>query len=157
MLLIDRSDPRGFGQDDIAAQRRQLALDELEQGRFAYAVAADQADFGADRNRHARRIEKAAAPRIENEILNPKHAGIPNAAEMVGGGCGRFLSCGALNGEGKPSSRRIADTGDFFAQDFKLQPLILRRRDLALQIAERRRRLFEANTVARIESRFFEP
>ncbi len=115
--------------------------DQLEQGRFADAVAADQADLGAGRDRDAGAVEKAAAPGVENEIVDPKHAGIPNAAEMVGGGCGRFLSCAAVNGEGNPSSRRIADAGDFLAQDFKLQPLILRRRDLALQLAERRRRL----------------
>src|SRR5579863_9104820 len=156
MLLIDRADPGGFGQDDVAAQRRQLPRNEPEQSRFADAVAADQTDLGAGRNRDAGAVEKTAAPGVENEILNPKHAGIPNAAKMVGGECGRFLSRAVPNGERKPSSRRIADAGDIFAQNFKLQPSILRCRDLALQLAERRRRLFETNTVARIEPGLFE-
>ncbi len=84
MLLIDRADPRAFGQHDLAALRRELAQNELEQGGFADAVAADQTDFGADRNRDARFIEEAAAPGIENEIIDPKHFPGPNTDELVG-------------------------------------------------------------------------
>ena len=82
MLLIDRSDPRGFRQQNFAAERHQIAENELEQGRLADPVASDQADLGPGRNRNARRIEKSPAPGVKNEILDPKHIA---AAELTVG------------------------------------------------------------------------
>ena len=45
MLLIDRADTGGLGQADLVAGGVKLAQDQLEQGRLADAVAADQADL----------------------------------------------------------------------------------------------------------------
>ena len=72
MFLIDRADARGFREQNLAAERHILAEDELEQGRFADPVAADKTDFRSGRDRNARRIEKAPAPGVKNEILNPE-------------------------------------------------------------------------------------
>src|SRR6185312_3478255 len=47
VLLIDRSNARGFRQQDITAERNEIADNELEQSRFPYPVAPDQSDFGA--------------------------------------------------------------------------------------------------------------
>src|SRR6185312_2318370 len=58
---------------DIAALGNEFAFDQPEQRRFADAVAPDQADLGAGRNRDARRIEKAPSPGVEDEIIDPKH------------------------------------------------------------------------------------
>ena len=66
-------------QPDLAAVRGELAQDQLEQGRFADAVAADQADLGAGRNGHAGRIEEAAPPGVENKIVDLKHSVWPTA------------------------------------------------------------------------------
>ena len=73
MLLIDRSDLCRLRQQDIALLRGELADDQLEQGRFADAVAPHQADLGAVRNRDARPIEEAAAPGVENQIIDLQH------------------------------------------------------------------------------------
>ena len=80
VLLIDRTDPRGFRQQDFAAERDKIAENELEQRRLADPVPSDQADLGPGRNRNARRIEKSPAPGVKNEILDPKHIA---AAELT--------------------------------------------------------------------------
>jgi hypothetical protein len=78
VFLTDRTDLRRFRQQDFAAERHQIAENDLEQRRLADAVAADQADLGSGRNRDARRIEETPAPGVKNEILDPKHgAGRP--------------------------------------------------------------------------------
>ena len=83
MLLIDRADAGGLGS---RSRRRadQFAGDQLEQGRFADAVAADQADLAAGRNRDARLVEKPAAPGVENKIVDLQHACAPKGFARVG-------------------------------------------------------------------------
>ena len=73
MLLIDRCDPGRLRHADLAAVRDQLAQDQLEQRGFSDPVAPDQADLGPDRERHARLVEKATTPRVENKIVDLKH------------------------------------------------------------------------------------
>ena len=91
MLLVDRADSGRFRQDDLAAVRRQVAQDQPEQRRFADAVASDQADLGPDREHDAGAIEETAAPAVENEIIDLKHAGAlmvwlcAIAGELAGG------------------------------------------------------------------------
>ena len=84
MLLIDRADPGALGQQNFAAERNQFAGDELEQGRFADAVAADQADLAAGRNGDARLVEEPAAPGVENKIVDLQHACAPKGLGRVG-------------------------------------------------------------------------
>ena len=98
MLLIDRADFCRLRQQDIALLRGKLADDQLEQGRFADPVAADQADLGAVRNRDARPIEEAAAPGVENEIVDLQHfLGVPGDDR----GCerSRFLMRAVADGQ----------------------------------------------------------
>ena len=57
MFLIDRADPGAFRQLDVAPLRDEFALDQLEQGGFANAVAPDQAHLGASGNRDVRPIK----------------------------------------------------------------------------------------------------
>ena len=62
VFLVDRADARGLGQADLVAAGGQLAQDQLEQGRLADAVAADQADLGARRQADARRRSRNWRP-----------------------------------------------------------------------------------------------
>src|SRR5436305_12128959 len=73
MLLVDRGDPGGLRQTDLAAVGGELAQDQFEQGGLPHAVAADQADLGPDRKRDSRRIEEATAPAVEYEIVDREH------------------------------------------------------------------------------------
>ena len=52
----------------------QFAQDQLEQGRFADAVAADQADLGVGRHQHAGVVEEAPSPCVEDEVIDLQHA-----------------------------------------------------------------------------------
>ena len=73
MLLIDRSDAVCLRQQNLAAERNEIADDELEQGRFADAVAADHAHLRPGRYRHAGRIKESPPPGVKDEVLDPKH------------------------------------------------------------------------------------
>jgi hypothetical protein len=73
MFLIDRSDPGGLRQQDLAAERNEIAEDQPKERRFPDAVAPDQPDLGPGRQRNARGIEKSPTPSVKDEILDPKH------------------------------------------------------------------------------------
>jgi len=70
MLLIDRADPGSLWHLDVAALGNEFAFDQLEQRRFADAVAPDKADLGAGGNRDTRRIEKAPPQASKMRLLN---------------------------------------------------------------------------------------
>src|SRR5260221_4937145 len=96
MLLIDRGDPGGFRQPDLAAVRHKLAQDQLEQRGFPDPIAPDQADLGADRQRYAGGIKKAPIPGVEYEIIDLEHGkGAPKGKETVAGGDRPFLTAGS--------------------------------------------------------------
>ncbi len=73
VLLIDRGDARGLRERNFATVRLQFAEDQLEQGGFSHAVAADQPDFCAGRKGDGRLVKKAAAPSVEDEVFDLKH------------------------------------------------------------------------------------
>jgi hypothetical protein len=84
VFLIDRADPRRFWQQDLAAQRHQIAEDDLEQRRLADAIPPDQANLGSGRNRHVRRIKEAPAPSVKHEIVDPKHGAGARSSNVLG-------------------------------------------------------------------------
>ena len=51
----------------------ELAEDQLEQGRLADAVAADQPDLGARRQADGGVVEEAAAPGVEGQVVDLEH------------------------------------------------------------------------------------
>ena len=73
VLLVHRGDARGPGPVDLAAAGVELAQDQLEQGRLAGAVAADQPDLGADRQADGGVVEEPPAPGVEHEIMDAQH------------------------------------------------------------------------------------
>ncbi len=73
MLLINRRDPGGFRQADLTPVGGEFLQNQLEQGGFADAIAPDQPDLGAHRQRDSRGIEEATAPAVEHEIVDLKH------------------------------------------------------------------------------------
>src|SRR3954469_8431684 len=73
MLLVHSAEPRTPRQHNVAAIGAKLASDQLEQGRFADPVAADQAYLGVERQRDRRMVEEAPAPGVEHEIVNLQH------------------------------------------------------------------------------------
>ena len=50
-----------------------MPLDEFEQGGLADPVTADEPDLGAHRQGDGGLVEKAASPRIEDEIFDLQH------------------------------------------------------------------------------------
>jgi hypothetical protein len=95
MFLIDRSDPGGFRQNDLAAERDEITQDQPKQRRLANAVPANETDLRAGRYGDARRIEEAAAPGVKDEILDPKHIAGADVT-MDGEEKGRSLSAPGL-------------------------------------------------------------
>jgi hypothetical protein len=61
---------------DGARVRRQLALDQFEQGRFAGAVASDQPDSLMGRDLHAGIVEKNASANAVSKVADRKHEGL---------------------------------------------------------------------------------
>ena len=92
-LLLDPADAGAPGQADRAALRAQLAADEAEQRRLAGAVAADQADMRAGRQRHGRSVDQQAFAEPIGELVEMQH--------------GRLFPCAAVAGKG-----RLADGPD---------------------------------------------
>ncbi len=73
MLLVHRGDLGRLGQLDLAAALMKLAQDQLEQGRFADAIAADQAHLGVLRQGDAGVVKEPAPPGVEYEFGNLQH------------------------------------------------------------------------------------
>jgi hypothetical protein len=67
-----------LGKADLVAAGGQLAEDQLEQGRFADAVAAHQPDLGAGRQADGGVLEEFAAPGIEGQVGDLEHGGEKN-------------------------------------------------------------------------------
>jgi hypothetical protein len=60
-------------QADLTPVGGEFLQNQLEQGGFADAIAPDQPDLGAHRQRDSRGIEEATAPAVEHEIVDLKH------------------------------------------------------------------------------------
>ena len=73
MLLVHRGHAGVAGQVDVPAARRQLPLDQLEQGRLARAVAPHQPDLGTGGRAGAGLVEEPAAPGIEGQVFDLQH------------------------------------------------------------------------------------
>ena len=73
VLLVHRGDAGRFWERNLAAVGVQFAQDQLEQGGFAHAVAAHQADLGARGQGDGGVVEEAASPGVEDEVLDLKH------------------------------------------------------------------------------------
>ena len=105
-LLLDPADAGAAGKRDRAALGRDLACDQAEQRGLAGAVAADQADMRAGRQRHARPVDQQAFAEPIGEIVDMQHGGAfrraasrkargagASQADRRGGGMPRF-ACG---------------------------------------------------------------
>ena len=79
---VHAGDARALRQADVAAVGRELAQDQLEQRRFADAIAPDQADLGAGRHGDAGVVEEAPSPGVENKVVDLQH----EMAEVYGRG-----------------------------------------------------------------------
>ncbi|GJE46129.1 hypothetical protein AEGHOMDF_5329 [Methylobacterium soli] len=75
VLLIDGAHLGRLRQVNETGIRLERAEDDLEEGGFADAVAADEPDLRSRRNRHAGLREEAPPPGIEGEIFDLEHAG----------------------------------------------------------------------------------
>ena len=73
MLLIHRTDAGLFRQGDFVAVSGQLTQDQLEQGGFADAVAADQPHLGAGRQADRGVLQKGTAPGVEGQVVDLEH------------------------------------------------------------------------------------
>ena len=85
MLLVHRGHLGGLGQGDVAAAGDQLALDQLEQGGLADAVAPHQPDLGARRNGHGGLVEEAPAPGGELKLVDLQHGAALAAFTVLAG------------------------------------------------------------------------
>ena len=72
-ILRHRADAHAARHVDVAAVGLELALDQLQQGRFARAVAADQADFPAVGDGRAGAVEQHPLAVAEGEVGDVKH------------------------------------------------------------------------------------
>ncbi len=72
-ILRHRADAGAAHQVDVAAVGLELALDQLEQGRFARAIAADQADFPAVGKGRGGAVEQHALAMAEGKIGDAQH------------------------------------------------------------------------------------
>ena len=100
VFLIDRADARGLGQGDFVAVGGQFAQDQLEQGRLADAVAADQADLGARRQADGGVVQELAAPGVVGQVFDLQHG---NRKEK-GLRAGILERCAALAISRRPSN-----------------------------------------------------
>ena len=113
MLLIHAGDAGELRHADFAAVWVQFAQDQLKQGRFADAIAADQSDLGIGRDQDGGMVEKAASPCVEHEVIDLQHG-----CFSVRGGVSRYVAAAAHNCEAewiwrpalsilRPSHRRL--------------------------------------------------
>ena len=72
-VLRHRADAGAAAQADAAAVGLDLALDQAQQGRFAGAVAADQADLPAVGHGRGGAIEQHALAMAEGEVVDVEH------------------------------------------------------------------------------------
>ena len=72
-VLRHRADAVSAAQADAAAVGLDVALDQAQQGRFAGAVAADQADLPAVGHGRGGAIEQHALAVAEGEVIDVKH------------------------------------------------------------------------------------
>ncbi len=97
-LLLDPADAGLTGNRDRAAFRADFACDQAKQRGLAGAVAPDQTDVRAGRQRRARLIDQQAFAEAIGEIVDMQHAGAFGAARRArqgaaGGAIGR--ACGS--------------------------------------------------------------
>ena len=107
LLLVGRADAGDLRQDDVAGAGAELALDQAEEGGLAGAVAADEPDLGADRQRGGGRIEEAAPVGVENEVLDAEHGrsvGLEGGTGSSGSGRAGAQAPGGGGAVGRPGS-----------------------------------------------------
>ena len=73
---LDTPKPCRARQADVAAFGRQFSRDQVEQRRFAGAVAPDEADTRASRQRRGRVVEKQPAAEPERQVVDLQHRAV---------------------------------------------------------------------------------
>ena len=73
VFLVDGADAGRLRQADLVAAGGQFTEDQLEQGRFADAVAADQPDLGTGRQGDGGILEEFSAPGVEGQVGDLEH------------------------------------------------------------------------------------
>ena len=108
-LLLDPADAGAAGKADRAALGRELAADQPKQRRFAGAVAADQADVRARRQRDGRPVDQQAFAEPIGELVEMQHGRLFPCAAAAGKGAGwlsRSAACSPNPFEFRPSTGR---------------------------------------------------
>ena len=85
-FLLDAADAREFRDRDRAGLRLDLAADQPEQRRLAGAVAPDQPDARARRQRRGRRIDQQALADPVGEGVDVQHGGLLTRRAAAGKG-----------------------------------------------------------------------
>ena len=95
-LLLDAADAGLPGNRDRTALAADFAADQAEQRGLAGAVAPDQADVGAGRQRHGRVIDQQALAEAIGQIVDMQHGGAFDAPRRPrqGARAGQSVVCG---------------------------------------------------------------